>query len=290
MRNDLPKDIVLFDRLGNFLGPISEVTGEFGSQRYVIRMEEDSVARMKRRLFKISDYVYYYNCDRLHAENEEMSRELNLIELKRQSRLGHKKPSNLRSQIMNGVIQNLKDLRLDISSKIAEDNLEEDDKNSSKNSRTIISMVMKSHCNPSLVGSAKERQKRKKYKKAKARMFLTQLNELQGAEGVMNHRLANEMDDELMLGKRLPPTINYRKEKPESSFMRSSDYSRNSTDTERKIIPEEEILFKSFSMNEGAFVLPNNFSIFNETNEVPEMNEEPINPSSIRNDLDISNQ
>lgn len=276
----MPRDIVLFDRLGNFLGPISEVTGELSNQRYVIRMEEDSVSRMKRKLFKIGDYVYYYNCDRIHQEQEDLNRELNLIELKRQNRLlGNKKPGKIGTAIMKGVIQNLKDLRLDTNSKAGDEMMEEDERNSSKNSRTIISMVMKSHCNTSLVGSAKERQKRKKYKKAKARMFLNQLNELQGESAKKKSK--TDIEDELVLGKRVPPSVNNRKDRPEISIGRSSDYSRKSTDTDKRIIPEDDFFFNSLTMAEEMMAIPTEFSSeYNPKKMISEMNEESCQSTS----------
>lgn len=283
LRNDLAKDIVLFDRMGNFLGPISEVTGEYSTQRYVIRLEEDSLSRMKRKYLKTGDYVYYYNCDRLHAEQEEMTRELNLIELKRQNRNLHKKPKTIRNQIMNGVISNLKDLRLDSGSKNGEETCEDDQRSTSKNSKTIISMVIKSHCNPSLVGSAKEKQKRKKYKKAKAKMFLNQLSELQTSEMLRkNTGRGTEIEDELLLGKRCPISSSYRKDKMESSFLRS-------TECEPKCLIEDEILFKSISMNEDGVLFPSPLPITRDP-LFDKMNEEGIQSSSKHMDRVSSHQ
>lgn len=279
LRNDLARDMVLFDRLGNFLGPISEVTGEYSTQRYVIRIEEDSVGRMKRKYLKIGDYVYYYNCDRLHLEHEE-NRELNLIEMKRQKRqIGYKKPKSIKNQIMNGVISNLKDLRLDSSSKMGEEMLEDDQRSISKNSKTIISMVMNSHGNTSFVGSAKEKQKRRKYKKAKARMFLNQLSDLKGAEIVKTQRSITEIEDELLLGKRHPISNSYRRDKPEPPLVRSTEYSRNSNDTDKKVYVEDEFLFKSISMTAETVPFPSKFSINNESaHHVSQMDEENIQP------------
>lgn len=275
LRSDLARDMVLFDRLGNFLGPISEVTGEYSTQRYVIRIEEDSVGRMKRKYLKIGDYVYYYNCDRLHLEHEE-NRELNLIEMKRHHRqVGYKKPKGIRNQMMKGVINDLKDMRLESNSKMGEEMLEDDQRSISKNSKTIISMVMNSHCNTSFVGSAKEKQKRRKYKKAKARMFLNQLSDLKGVEIIKTERGATEIEDELLLGKRHPTSNSYRRDKPEPLLVRSTEYSRNSNDTDKKNYVEDEFLFKNNVMTKDSLPFPSKFSIKDESSPyVSQMDEE----------------
>ena len=245
--------MVLFDRQGNFLGPISEVTGEYSTQRYVIRIQEDSLGLMKRKFLKTGDYVYYYNCDRIHLEQENINRELNLIEMKRQNRsLGGKKPNNIKNQIINSVICNLKDLRLDSNSKMIEEAFEEDQKSTSRNSKTIINMVMKTHCNQTVVGSAKERQKRRKYKKAKARMFLNKISEGPDEDLTVLNQANNEIEDELLLGKRclFNSTNPYKKEKTDSITNRSTEYSRKSTDTDKKLQLDEHFIFKTISMNQ----------------------------------------
>lgn len=274
-RSGLVQDTVLFDRLGNFLGPVTEVTGVLGTLRYVIRRPEDSVAQL-RGLFKIGDQVFYYNCDRLHPGPDELSRELNLIELKRQNRgLRQKKQGGMKGQIMNGVIKNLRELKLDLTSKIAEEYLE-DDERSSRNSRTMISMVMNSHCNQSLVGSAKERQKRKKYKKAKEQMFYNQNSDHRFADSTSNYNKNSQMEDELTLGKRCNLNNCPSKFKADLSVKRSTDYSRRSTDTDPKWFAEDDPLFKSISMTEEGMIVTSNFSVNNEAPDASKMNEETI--------------
>jgi hypothetical protein len=269
--------MALFDRLGNFLGPITETTEEYSMQRYVIRIEEDSMGLMRRKNLKPGDYVYYYDCDRLHPKNGDLNRELSLLELKRQNRASKSKRSkDIKDQIMNGVISNLKDLRIDGDSKIADELIEDDQRSVSKNSRTIISMVMNSHCNNSKIGSAKEKQKRRKYKKAKARMFIHQITDGEANAFAEAYKRNEEMDDELCLGKREPQSNMSRKDRGEQSFVKSSEYSGKSTDTDRKNYIEDEFLFRSASMRDDTLGLAHKYSLAHSILGVSEMDQENL--------------
>lgn len=234
-RLDLPLDVVLFDCNGNFIGPVSELLGDSISSRYIVRVEEDASFRMKRNKLKVGDFVYYYNCDRLHnlRGHEEMKNELGLLAMKKSNRESKKKHSNsskIRRSIMDGVIENLRELKVEFKRSELDQQIEEELKSCSKNSKSIASIVLNSYCNINL-GSKLEKQKAKKYKKIKARILgnLGKPKEAITQSGPAQND--NRIENELHLGKRRQ---NFKLSKRDSLFNTSTDYSKNSHDADRK--------------------------------------------------------
>jgi len=229
-RPDLPLDVVLFDCNGNFIGPVSELLGE----RYIVRVEEDASFRMKRNKLKAGDFVYYYNCDRLHnfRQQEEMPNELGLLEMKKNHRGSKKKHSGtnkIRRTIMDGVIENLRELKVEIK-KTDSDQFEEELRSCSKNSKSIASIVLNSYCNIHF-GSKLEKQKAKKYKKIKARVLGTKGKQKEEIIQRGSAKNDNQIENELHLGKR---RNHLKLSKRDSLFNTSTDYSKHSHEADRK--------------------------------------------------------
>ena len=231
---DLPLDVVLFDCNGNFIGPVSEFSGDPSTTRYIVRIDPDTALRMKRNKLKPGDSLYYYNCDKLHPqpEQEEIRNELGLLELKRNRRDLRKKKSNsskIGRSIMDGVIENLREMKVEMKRRDSEQLIEEEQKSTSKNSKNIATIVLNSYYNRSF-GSRVEKQKAKKYKKIKARVLgdLNKPND-ESVQTPAKHEM--KIENELMLGKR---RNNTKMIKRDSFFNTSTDYSKNSCDADRK--------------------------------------------------------
>lgn len=97
-------DAVLFDRHGNFVGPISEIVGGSNVPRYVVRSDE-----LCRRLpLRQGDTLYYYNSDRVGKMDmeEDEYEEFKLFN----TRSDQQTQSSLN---LRKVICNLKNLRID---------------------------------------------------------------------------------------------------------------------------------------------------------------------------------
>lgn len=263
-RGDLPLDVVLFDIHGNFIGPVSELSGHSISTRYIVRIEEDTIFRLKRNNLKQGDYVYYYNCDRLHTprEQEELSNELGLLDLKRNNRDLRKKQSKrsrIGRRIMEGVIDNLRDMKIEPNRVEAEQLIEEEIKSTSKNSKSVATIVLKSYYNRNF-GSRLEKQKAKKYKKIKARVLgdLCKPKDELIPDPVRNE---NRMENELLLGKRRSkPQMSKR----DSFFNTSTDYSKNSYETDwkgdillgKKTPSEKQMYFNCMLEEDALFESP----------------------------------
>ena len=149
--------------------------------------------------------------------------------MKRDKNDPKKKTIKINKQIMKGVIRNLRDLKIDCSKEIDEEEQDED-KSSGKNSRSITSILLKSHDNRSLIGSAKEKWREKQYKKHKARI-LNQSYKSQREN--LNFNTSNNksiIEDEIMLGKRA--SLKFKKEVHIHLINKSSESSLHSQTSE----------------------------------------------------------
>lgn len=255
----LPLDVVLFDRHGTFIGPVVQITDQLFQTKYVVHVDEDSLLKSKSTMLKPGDSVYYYNCDRMSVETGDMKKELNLLDKKRQLRQCRKKNrSRVNRQVMQDVIDNLRDLKLDFNQVPAEDCMEEDQKSTSKNTKSIASIVLNSHCNRKVIGDQLEKQKGRRYKRIKAKI-LGDICKFREENNIKKERIGGQIEDELELGKRRinPRTINI-----DLLVSQSIDYSKNSFEVERnnsfngdrmtssdrssKLMFEETLTFPSF--------------------------------------------
>lgn len=207
---------------------------------------------------KAGDSVYYYNCDKLSADIDTLQDELTLIDKKRlmreQRKAGKMKLSN---QIMQGVIDNLRELRIDDKQRDIEELMEEEQKGNSKNTQSIASIVLKSYCNRKTIGNRLEKQKARRYRKSKARI-LGDLCELREENLQTKERVAEQIEDELQLGKRKRPS---KQLGFDSLVNQSTDYSKKSWEADRNSssngdrshllsnVPNKQILQESLFTN-----------------------------------------
>lgn len=226
----LPLDLVLFDKNGQFIGPVSEIVDKEIDPKYVIRVSEDMIHSSKRNGLRPGDRVYYYNCDRLREDRESMLDELSLVAMKGESKNRRKTGKNqVSKQIMKGVIEDLREMRLSRDQDSAEDCMEEEQKSNSKNTRSIASIVLKSCFNRKTVGNQLEKQKARRYKRIKARI-LGDLCKYQEEKHVSKVIREEEIEDELELGKRKTKSKTVKRD---SLINVSTDYSKKSFDHER---------------------------------------------------------
>lgn len=277
LKPDLPLDVVLFDCIGNFIGPVSELLGHSLAARYIVRIDDDAVFRLKRNKLKPGDCLYYYNCDRLHIphDQEEIKNELGLMELKRNRRDLRKKHSNstkIGRSIMDGVIENLREMKVEVRRRDSEQLIEEEQKSTSKNSKNIATIVLNSYYNPNF-GSRVEKKKAKKYKKIKARV-LGGLNK--PIDELIQTPVKHDMkiENELLLGKRGNKS---QMVKRDSFFNTSTDYSKNSYEADRKQdiflgkkTPSENHMHQDYMLEEDPLFVPPSSQMAQENNKPAE--------------------
>lgn len=219
--------MVLFDRHGTFIGPVVEVSGLLAESKYCVKLELDSILRVKSTSLKIGDPLYYYNCDRLSAEIDTMQDELTLIESKQ--RCKHQRSGLKPKASKHATIDNLRDDRLDYGAEVVDDRMDEEINSTTKNTRSIASVVLNSCYNKKLIENHLEKQKAKRYRRIKT-LMLGNLNKLSEEKWSVKERKEEKIEDELELGKR-----NSRaKMSIQDSFINhSTDYSKNSWDADK---------------------------------------------------------
>jgi hypothetical protein len=229
-RPGLPLDVVLFDKHGTFIGPVAAISDSFTDPRYVVHVDGDLVFTSKCIRVKTGDSVYYYNCDRLSAETDVLLDELTLVEKKRVMRDQKKRgKARINNQIMERVIDNLRDMRIDDKQREEDEHMEEEQKSTSKNTKSIASIVLKSYCNRKAIRDRLEKQKARRYRKSKARI-LGDLSELREEKQQSKVRGGEQIEDEIELGKRNRPS---KQLGLDSLKNQSTDYSKNSWETDR---------------------------------------------------------
>lgn len=229
-RPGLPLDVVLFDRQGTFIGPVVAIADSLNDPKYVVHVDGDLVYTSKCMKVKTGDPVYYYNCDRMSADTDVLMDELTLVEKKRIMRDRKKRgKARISNQIMERVIDNLRDMRIDDKQREEDEHMEEEQKSTSKNTKSIASIVLKSYCNRKAIGDRLEKQKARRYRKNKARI-LGDLCELREEKQQSKVRGAEQIEDELELGKRKRPS---KQLGLDSLINQSTDYSKNSWETDR---------------------------------------------------------
>lgn len=225
-KQGLPLDVLLFDRHGTFIGPVEETQGSRSELKYAVKFEGNSILRTKSTSLKAGDPVFYYCCDRNSTGECQMQDELTLIQKK--TRFKEKRTSENsrgRNQVLQGVIEKMRDMKLDSGQEGDEDCMEEELRSTSKNTRSIASVVLNSNYNKKFICNRLEKQKAKRYRRTKANM-LGIFDKLPNLEDQSSKEQAvDQMEDELELGKRKP---HQKRGMLDSLVNRSTDYSKNS--------------------------------------------------------------
>lgn len=199
--------------------------------KYIISLPDNTGSGLKRHSLKPGDSVYYYNCDRLHGDRESMFDELSLVGMKGESRKRRNSDKKVVSKkIMKSVIEDLREMRICREQDSEKDCIEGAQMSSSKNTRSIASIALKSNFNRNTVGNQLEKQKARRYKRIKARILGILGKYQEEKQHISKEVREDEIDDELELGKR---KIKSKMVKLDSLNNYSTDYSKNSFDHDR---------------------------------------------------------
>lgn len=225
-----PLDVVIFDRQGTYIGPIIEISEFLSEPKYAVKLDLDSIMRVKRSNLKVGDLVYYYNCDRLCTKVDTIQDELSLIEKKwNQKKETSNRVPKISRQAKNEMTKYIGDLTLGYNPEASQDYMEDELNSTSKNTRSIASVALNSFYNRNLIVNHLEKQKAKRYRRIKASM-LGNLGNPPEEKTIIEESLDDQIEDELELGKRKNHST---LQKFDTSINQSSDYSKRSCDVDR---------------------------------------------------------